>query len=352
MRPVHLVLPNDIDDPRRPSGGNSYDRRVSDGLRGLGRPVHEHSVRGPWPDLDTESCRALELTLAGLPRGAVVVVDGLLGSAGEVLAAHGRRLRLVVLVHLPLGPGSGEGRTLAAAVAALTTSRWTARWLLEHYPLDERRVHVAAPGVDPAPPTRRSPGGVRLLCVGAVTPVKGQDLLVEALHGVRDLEWRACLVGSTEVDPAYAALVRQQVERLGLGDRVRLTGPLTGERLAAAYAGADLLLAPSRQESYGMTIVEALARGLPVLAADVDGVPESLGRGLDGVLPGALLDPHDVSAWTAALRGWLTGPDLRRALRGAASSRRGQLRGWDDTVRLVARVLERVESEEVVAWTR
>jgi len=349
VTPVHFVLPNDIDDPRRPSGGNVYDRRVSDGLRRLGRQVHEHSVHGPWPDLETESCRALEATLGGLPDGGLVVLDGLMMSAGDVVAVHARRLRLVVLVHLPLGVDSPERDGLAAAAAVVTTSRWTARWLLENYRLDEQRVHVATPGVDSASPSPGSPDGERLLCVGAVTPVKGQDFLVEALHGVRDLEWRACLVGSTEVDPGYSARVRHRAERLGLVDRVRLTGPLTGERLVAAYAGADLLLAPSRQESYGLAIVEALARGVPVLAADVGGVPESLGLAVDGARPGVLLDPHDVSAWTAALRGWLTQPDQRGALRGAASSRRGQLRGWDDTVRLVSRMLARVESQEVVA---
>jgi glycosyltransferase involved in cell wall biosynthesis len=347
VTPLHLVLPNDIDDPRRPSGGNIYDRRVGDGLRGLGHPVREHPVRGPWPDLDAGSCRALAATLDGLPDGALVVVDGLVGSAAGVLAANARRLRLVVLVHLPLGVGSREREGLAAAVAVLATSRWTARWLLEHYRLDERRLHVATPGVDSAPPAVASPAGERLLCVGAVTPVKGQDLLVEALHGVRDLACRARLVGSTQVDPGYSAGVRQRADLLGLGDRVRLTGPLTGERLAAAYAGADLLLAPSRQESFGMAIVEALARGMPVLAADVGGVAEALGRGPDGALPGVLLDPHDVPAWTAALREWLTEPDRRRALRDAAASRRGQLRSWDDTVRLVSRVLERVGREEV-----
>ncbi len=60
---------------------------------------------------------------------------------------------------------------------------------------------------------------------------------------------------------------------------VRFAGPLTGAELAASYAAADLLVLPSRAETYGMVVTEALARGIPVLATAVDGVPEALGAG-------------------------------------------------------------------------
>ena len=49
MTEVHLVVPEGIDDPARPSGGNAYDRRVSRGLAALGWAVHEHAVSGAWP---------------------------------------------------------------------------------------------------------------------------------------------------------------------------------------------------------------------------------------------------------------------------------------------------------------
>ena len=104
MRTVHVVVPDGVDDPARPSGGNTYDGRVCGGLRSLGWSVHEHAVPGSWPRADATSFAALARAVERIPDGAVVLLDGLVAStAPEVLVAEARRLRLVVLVHMPLG---------------------------------------------------------------------------------------------------------------------------------------------------------------------------------------------------------------------------------------------------------
>lgn len=303
---VHLVLPAGVDDPARPSGGNVYDRRVADGLGAV-----EHT------------------STATVPAGSLTLVDGLLTTAG--LVAEADRLRLVVLVHRPLGPAAPwERDVLRAAAGVIATSHWTRTWLVESYGLAPDRVLVAEPGADPAPIAPGTPGGSALLCVGAVTPLKGYDVLAAALARLGDLVWTCRGVGSLDVEPAFAA---------ALGGAVRLTGPLTGSALEAAYAEADLLVLASRAETYGMVVTEALARGIPVVATDVGGVREALGGA------GVLVPPEDPVALAGALRAWLTDAGRRADLRAAALRRRATLTGWDRTTVLVAGALAALRTE-------
>ncbi|HEX5879158.1 MAG TPA: glycosyltransferase family 4 protein [Actinomycetota bacterium] len=339
---VTMVAPDGVGDPLRPSGGNTYDRRLCQELAAAGWTVDLQQVPGTWPRADAESRLHLAAVLARPPGGASVLLDGLVAlAAPEVVVPAGRRLRTVVVVHMPLD-GAGEGAVLRSATAVVATSHWTRRWLLSRHRLDPARVHVAAPGVDPAPPAVGSPDGGSLLCVGAVVPEKGHDLLVAALASIADLPWRCVAVGSLDCDPAYVAGLRADIRAAGLVDRVELTGPLAGARLAAAYGAADVLVHASRAETYGMVVTEALARGLPVIACAVGGVPEALGTAPDGRPPGVLTPVDDVDALAGALRGWVTDAGLRRRLRAAAGSRRPELADWLATGHRVARVLEDV----------
>jgi glycosyltransferase involved in cell wall biosynthesis len=331
---VYFIVPEGIDDPARPSGGNTYDRRVAQGLADLGWTVHERDVAA----------------LGRIPDGAVVLLDGLIASAApEALVPQARRLRQVVLVHMPLGhrPPDDEAvavrayerDVLTAAAAVVTTSEWSRRRLAELYALPAERVHVAEPGVAAA---RLAPGtasGGSLLCVAALTPDKGHDVLLDGLAMAMDLSWRCEFVGSLARDPAFADGVRRRAWIRGLGDRVRFPGPLVGAELDRAYAAADLLVLASHAETYGMVVTEGLARGVPVLATEVGGVTEALGRAPDGARPGLLVPPGDPAALGAALRAWLEDGELRGRLRLAARARSANLRPWAATASAVADVL-------------
>jgi glycosyltransferase involved in cell wall biosynthesis len=209
----------------------------------------------------------------------------------------------------------------------------------ELYALPADRVHVTEPGVVAASLAPGTAAGDSLLCVAALTPDKGHDVLLAGLAMATDLSWRCECVGSVVRARAFADGIRWHARELGLGDRVRFRGALTGEELDRAYAAADLLLLPSRAETYGMVITEALARGIPVLATEVGGVPEALGHGEDGTRPGLLIPPGDPAAVGAALRAWLEDAELRDRLRLAARGRRAKLRPWAATASAVAGVL-------------
>ena len=363
---VHLIVPDGVDDPTTPSGGNAYDRRVRSGLAALGWSVRAHPVPGAWPTPDGANREVLGRVIAAIPDGAVVLLDGLIASAApDVLVPESGRLRVVVLVHMPLGQAPAraeagdvtetavleravperaarERATLSAAVAVLTPSAWSRDWLLDRYALHPNRIHVATPGVDAADPAAGTPSGGELLCVAAVTPGKGHDVLFEALACIAHLPWRLECVGSLTRDPDFVERIGRQSRAGGIEDRVRLTGPLTGTDLGAAYAAADVLVLASRAETYGMVVTEALARGLPVIAAAVGGVPEAVGRGADGETPGILVPPGDPAALATALSDWLDDAGLRLRLRAAAGSRRSLLSGWSETTATISRVLAEV----------
>ena len=108
-----------------------------------------------------------------------------------------------------------------------------------------------------------------------------------------DLAWHCVCVGSLDRDPAFVEGLRRRSRDGGLADRVSFPGPRTGADLDRSYAAADLMVLASRAETYGMVVTEALARGLPVLAAEVGGLPEALGHGADGIRPGLLVAPED-----------------------------------------------------------
>jgi glycosyltransferase involved in cell wall biosynthesis len=358
---VHVVVPDGIDDPARPSGGNAYDRRICRGLAAIGWSVYERAVPGSWPRPDAAACASLTRVIAAIPDGALVLLDGLIASTvPDVLVPEARRLRLVVLVHMPLGhippghiplgemplgdevadPRTQERAVLSAAVAVVTTSTWTRRWLLDRYALRPGQVHVAEPGVDAAALAPGTAAGGELLCVAAVTPSKGHDVLLAALATLPDLQWRCVCVGSLSRDPGFVERLGRQAREGGIGDRVGFPGPRTGADLDAAYAAADVLVLASRAETYGMVVTEALARGLPVVATAVGGLPEALGRGADGSRPGLLVPPGDSAAFAAALRRWLGDAELRQRLRHAAQERRLTLSGWSATAERISRVLK------------
>ncbi|SFI69671.1 Glycosyltransferase Family 4 [Amycolatopsis sacchari] len=342
MTAVHVVLPGDVDDATVPSGGNRYDRRLCEGLPG----VHETALPGSWPR--PASTAGLAAALAAVPDGGVVLLDGIVACGlPEVVVPQAQRLRIAVLVHLPLAEETGlepgvaadldrrERETLHAVAAVVVTSQWTARHLTEKHGLSPEKVHVVEPGVDPAPLARGTDGVSHLLCVASVTPRKGQDLLVEALASVEG-SWRCVFAGPFRRDPVYVARVRELIATHGLGEQCILAGPLTGQALEDAYDAADLVVLPSRAETYGMVVTEALARGVPVLATDVAGIAETLAGA------GIVVPPGDAGALADGLRTWFGDAGKRQSLRDAARVRRGMLAPWTETSRRMAAVLARL----------
>jgi glycosyltransferase involved in cell wall biosynthesis len=345
---VHVVVPEGFDSPGQPSGGNIYDRRVCAGLAEAGWEVLVATVAAAWPVPDSRARADLARIVDAIPDGEIALIDGLIASpTAAQLLPHADRISMTVLLHMPLvtaletrhdaSAQRSERVVLRAATGVVVTSEWTRQQVLTRYEIPADQVHVARPGVDRVAAAARPVRG-HLICVGALGRHKGQDLLVDALADLGDLDWHCLLAGPLDRDPGFVDQLKTRITHLGYGHRVRLAGVLTGPVLSHAYSTADLLVAPSRSETYGMVVTEALAHGLPVIAAAAGGLPEALGSA-DGTRPGQLVPPGDPAALAAALRGWLGDEGHRQRLRAAARQRRPALPGWKQTTQEIANAL-------------
>jgi len=359
-----------------PTGGTVYDQNLVTELRALGIAVRLHQLAGPWPETDASTQANLAQALRAQP---ACLVDGILaGASPEVVAAaveSGHAVTLVV--HLPISDELGldparreryaalEGQAVRAASGVVCPSHWCAAELRQRYGRSD--LGVAIPGVTPAPAapgSQHSGGAPRLLTLASLTPTKDQLTLVRAFARLTDLAWSADLVGFDVADPGYAARVRHEVAEAGLKDRISVTGALTGSALDQRWDAADLLVLPSRVETFGLVVTEALARGIPAIVSAGTGAVEALQQGAtvptDAVqgtagptdampgtagptdaMPGTAVPPGDPTALAAVLRRWLTEPTLRRAWQQSALARRGNLPGWQRTAEAVLSYLER-----------
>ncbi len=161
-------------------------------------------------------------------------------------------------------------------------------------------IHNGVPAPTPRPVPASRPDGFVLGCVGRLDQVKGHDIAVRALPGLPEV--RLVIVGS---GPERAALL-QLARELGVADRLELYG-WSGD-VAARLAGFDVFCHPSRYEGLGLSLIEAMAAGLPCVASEVGGVPEVLGR------CGVLVPPEDPAALALAVRQLRVDPAHRARL--------------------------------------
>jgi glycosyltransferase involved in cell wall biosynthesis len=338
--PLHFVVPGPLD---QRTGGYIYDRRMVDGLRALGSTVRVHELAGRFPQADASAraaaTAAIERISAGIP-----VIDGL--ALPAFVEIPDRLPPWVALIHHPLALETGlttaeaqafadlERMLLPRAARVVVTSPRT-RQDLRAYHLDDARIAVVLPGTEPAPLARGSGGpGMALLCVASLTPRKGHMILLQALHGLRDLDWHLTCVGSAERDPACARSITAAIDRLGLRQRVTLIGEQAESALAPFYDRADLFVLASYHEGYGMVLAEALARGLPVVSTSAGAIPDTVPKDA-----GLLVPPGDARALAAALRQVISAPELRAKLSAGARAARRNLASWDDATRLFAAAL-------------
>lgn len=334
-----FVIPGDL---AARTGGYGYDREILARL-----PLRHVALTGAYPFPTAADLEAADALFGALPDATVTLVDGLaFGVLDRIAERHGARLRLVALCHHPLGLETGlapavsqrliatERTALAHARAVIVTSPATASILTRDFAIPAAGITVAVPGTAPRPaaPCRGEPPV--LLTVGSLIPRKGHDVLIEALSRLADRTWTARFVGSDTLDPAWAAHLRAKVEAAGLEPRIRFVGAV--DDAARELHEADLFVLPSRFEGYGMAFAEALAAGLPIVAARAGAVPD--------VVPetaGILVPPDDPAALAGAIADLLGDRDRFDRCRAGSRAAGRALPTWEATAAIIATVLDR-----------
>jgi D-inositol-3-phosphate glycosyltransferase len=165
-----------------------------------------------------------------------------------------------------------------------------------HYGHPAGRTTIVSPGVEHAffgpgdqAGARRAmglPDGPFLLFVGRIQPLKGVDVAVETLARVRDRRTRLVVVGgaSGAEGDGEVRRIRELIDRLGVAHRVLFVPPQPHHILSSYYRAADVVLVPSRSESFGLVALEAGACGVPVVASAVGGLLTLVDHGVSGYL--------------------------------------------------------------------
>jgi glycosyltransferase involved in cell wall biosynthesis len=208
------------------------------------------------------------------------------------------------------------------ADTVLVHSRFTRQELIRPTSYPQERVHVLGHPVDlktycpsPSLSSFRSQLGLEsasiLLFVGRLAPNKRVLLLVEALARLREVTPPVHLVLAGDTSDLYQAEAercRARAQELGLAERVHLLGHVSDEGLKDVYRAADVLVMPSRHEGFCIPVLEAMACGVPVVAARAGALPETVGSA------GLTFTPDDVEDFARQLLRVLPSP--RTAVRG------------------------------------
>jgi glycosyltransferase involved in cell wall biosynthesis len=343
MPEVVFAVPGDL---ATPTGGYGYARRLLTLLPGEGIAIRHLALPAGYPDPAPADLAASAALVADTPPDAILLIDGLAYGTMPPALVCGFERPVVALVHHPLGLESGieplrsaallasERNALALARAVIVTSPLTARLLSTQFDVPVDRITIAEPGTDPAPRARGTGKPVQIVAVGAVSPRKAFDRLVLALATMRDLDWHATIVGALDRAPEAVAQLIGLIDETGLQARVTLAGAVSEAEVGRFLDRADVFVSPSLFEGYGMSLAEALAHGLPIVAS-------TGGAAIETVPDAAALKvpPGDVDALASALRRIVGDSDLRARLADAAWQAGRCLPGWGDTARIVARVL-------------
>lgn len=294
-------------------------------------------------------------------------VDVIHANAGHLLvyavaAAYRTRARVVWHVHDPLGNRTMHERVFRLLQRPLHpdltvfANHAVATSYLRAYP-GIRRHEIVLPGVDPArfasadPARARRALGLRddaplVVTIARLQAFKGHETLLEAAPAMLAAHpgARLAVVGGTPFgrETGFADHLRRRAADLGVDNKVVFTGEIPDQLRDDLLAAAWVYVHPARYEPFGIAVVEAMAAGVPVVAADADGPRRTVADA------GILVPAGDATALARAVVALLDDPERRAALGAAGRSRVATQLSLDR----MAAALERIYDELVTSPVR
>ena len=255
----------------------------------------------------------------------------------------------------PLRRIRAESEVVGCSDVMLANSAEEVRQLVELYGAEPSRIEVVPPGVDHAffrpgsqAVARRATGlgdGPVLLFAGRIQPLKGVDVAVRTLADLGRSDARLVVVGGASGSNGNAEerRLREVAESHGVADRVRFVPPQPHHCLAYWYQASDVVVMPSRSESFGLVALEAAACGIPVVAAAVGGLRTLVEHGRTGYL----VDGRDPSIYAAHVAEILDDPIAASHMSTAATERSWSYT-WSATAARLRRICDDLSSRVLV----
>jgi glycosyltransferase involved in cell wall biosynthesis len=326
---IHALMPPIHE---RPTGGSIYNRRI---LAYLAKSSHVELHL----DSAGNHCRW---------PGGLWLVDSLCLEAGASHLANCTDASGVLIAHYletldPLRRCSAgaarEAKMLLRYSAVVTTSGFAQRALMAAG--FQGAVETVVPGLSAnyRQPVLRPLASPRpaILTVASVVRNKGLVEMLSALESLSGLNWSWEVIGDVELDADFARKFRYLAGRSPVCDRIAIRGALSPREVLAAYDRSDVFALPSHFETCSMATMEAMARGLPVAAFHVGGLPDLLPE----VSRQALAEPGDVAGLAEALRRLIVFGDERQRLGEANRNASGHFPNWEECGSAVGAFLRR-----------
>ena len=197
----------------------------------------------------------------------------------------------------------------------VAVSQFTASQVEEHLKVDRSRIRVIHHGVRDAADHTTFPRENLILHVGAIQERKNIARLVEAFETVPK-DWKLVLAGSSSGFGAEKIL--QRIASSPARDRIQITGYLSGPALDRLFARSRIFAFPSLDEGFGMPVLEAMMRGVPVITSNRSALPEVAGNAA------LQIDPDDTEALSGAIHCLIGDSALNTKLIAAGKERAGK----------------------------